>query len=76
MARKIASSSASIVGIGKAAFYAQMDLDQSAAYDYTKEVMTANALASDAHEGITAFLENARRAGVNSAPLKRFPWRG
>ena len=57
MARKIASSSASIVGIGKAAFYAQMDLDQSAAYDYTKEVMTANALASDAHEGITAFLE-------------------
>jgi enoyl-CoA hydratase/carnithine racemase len=57
MARKIASSSASIVGIGKAAFYAQIDLDQSAAYDYTKEVMTANALASDAHEGITAFLE-------------------
>lgn len=57
MARKIASSSASIVGIGKAAFYAQMDLDQSAAYEYTKEVMTANALASDAHEGITAFLE-------------------
>ncbi len=57
MARKIASSSASIVGIGKAAFYAQIDLDQAAAYDYTKEVMTANALASDAHEGITAFLE-------------------
>lgn len=57
LARKIASSSASIVGIGKAAFYAQIDLDQSAAYDYAKEVMTANALASDAREGISAFLE-------------------
>jgi enoyl-CoA hydratase/carnithine racemase len=57
LARKIASSSASIVGIGKAAFYAQIDLDQAAAYDYAKEVMTANALASDAREGISAFLE-------------------
>jgi enoyl-CoA hydratase/carnithine racemase len=57
LARKISSSSSSIVGIGKAAFYAQIELDRSAAYDYTKEVMTANALASDAHEGITAFLE-------------------
>jgi enoyl-CoA hydratase/carnithine racemase len=62
LARKIAASSAQIVGIGKAAFYAQIDMDQPAAYGYTKAVMTTNALEPDAHEGIAAFLE--RRAPV------------
>ncbi len=57
LAREIASASATIVGIGKAAFYEQIDLDQASAYDYTKEVMTANALERDAREGISAFLE-------------------
>jgi enoyl-CoA hydratase/carnithine racemase len=57
LAREIASASATIVGIGKAAFYEQIDLDQASAYDYTKEVMTANALEPDAREGISAFLE-------------------
>jgi enoyl-CoA hydratase/carnithine racemase len=57
LARDIASASATIVGIGKAAFYAQIDLDEASAYDYTKEVMTQNALEADAREGISAFLE-------------------
>jgi enoyl-CoA hydratase/carnithine racemase len=57
LAREIASASATVVGIGKAAFYAQIDLDQASAYDYTKKVMTTNALEADAHEGISAFLE-------------------
>ena len=57
LAREIASASATVVGIGKAAFYAQIDLNQAAAYDYTKQVMTTNALEADAHEGISAFLE-------------------
>jgi enoyl-CoA hydratase/carnithine racemase len=57
LARKIAASSSSVVGLGKAAFYAQIDLDQSHAYDYAKDVMTSNALEADAREGITAFLE-------------------
>lgn len=57
LARKIASASGEIVAVGKAAFYAQIDLDQPRAYAYTKEVMTSNALAADAHEGISAFLE-------------------
>jgi len=56
-ARRIASASRGIVGLGKAAFYAQIDLDQAAAYDYAKEVMTSNALGADAREGIAAFLE-------------------
>jgi enoyl-CoA hydratase/carnithine racemase len=57
LARKIASASREIVAVGKAAFYAQIDLDQPRAYAYAKEVMTSNALAADAHEGISAFLE-------------------
>lgn len=57
LARRIASSSRSVVAIGKAAFYAQIDLDQRAAYEYTKDVMTRNALEPDAREGIGAFLE-------------------
>jgi len=56
-AKKIAASSRTIVGIGKAAFYAQIDLDSARAYDYTKTVMTSNALEPDASEGIAAFLE-------------------
>jgi enoyl-CoA hydratase/carnithine racemase len=57
LAARIAESSAFTVGIGKRAFYEQIDLDQSKAYGLTKEVMTANALAADAQEGISAFLD-------------------
>jgi enoyl-CoA hydratase/carnithine racemase len=57
LAGKIAEASSLTVAIGKQAFYAQIDLDQSKAYAYTKEVMAMNNLAGDAQEGITAFLE-------------------
>lgn len=57
LARQIAEASSLTVGIGKQAFYAQIDLDQAKAYDYTKEIMSLNALAADAQEGIGAFLE-------------------
>lgn len=57
LACKIAEAARVVVGIGKAAFYAQIDLDQDAAYAYTKEVMTMNAMASDAQEGMHAFVE-------------------
>ena len=57
LAQKVAEASRTVVGIGKAAFYAQVDLDTAAAYAYAKEVMVMNALASDAREGIGAFLE-------------------
>lgn len=60
LARKIAAASSFVVGLGKAAFYTQIDLDQPKAYAYAKEVMSMNALAADAQEGIGAFLE--RRA--------------
>ena len=57
LARRIADASSLVVGIGKAAFYAQVDLDQAKAYAYAKEVMSMNALADDAQEGMSAFVE-------------------
>lgn len=52
----IAAASPLTVAIGKQAFYAQIDLDQPKAYAYAKEVMSMNALAGDAQEGISSFL--------------------
>jgi enoyl-CoA hydratase/carnithine racemase len=57
LARKVADSSSLVISIGKQAFYAQIDLDQPKAYAYAKEVMSMNALAEDAQEGMAAFLE-------------------
>jgi enoyl-CoA hydratase/carnithine racemase len=56
LAGKISGASPLVVAIGKQAFYTQIDLDQSKAYAYAKEVMSMNALAADAQEGIGAFL--------------------
>jgi enoyl-CoA hydratase/carnithine racemase len=56
LASQIADASSFTVGLGKQAFYRQIDLDQPAAYAYAKEVMSQNALAEDAQEGISAFL--------------------
>jgi enoyl-CoA hydratase/carnithine racemase len=49
--------SPSVIGLGKQAFYSQIEMDQHRAYDHMKTVMSMNALARDAHEGMTAFLE-------------------
>jgi enoyl-CoA hydratase/carnithine racemase len=57
LAEKIARSSPLTVGIGKEAFYAQIELDEHRAYDLTKAVMAMNSMAGDAQEGICAFLE-------------------
>jgi enoyl-CoA hydratase/carnithine racemase len=53
----IARSSPLTVGIGKRAFYEQIELDEPRAYDLTKSVMAENSMAGDAQEGICAFLE-------------------
>jgi enoyl-CoA hydratase/carnithine racemase len=57
LAEQIAGASTLTVAIGKQAFYAQIDLDQPKAYAYAKEVMSMNALAADAQEGMSAFVE-------------------
>jgi enoyl-CoA hydratase/carnithine racemase len=53
----IARSSSLTVATGKQAFYAQIDRSESEAYDHCQVVMTENALAHDAQEGMTSFLE-------------------
>jgi len=60
LACQIAEASSFTVALGKQAYYSQIDLDQPKAYAYAKEVMTMNALAQDAQEGISAFLEKRR----------------
>jgi enoyl-CoA hydratase/carnithine racemase len=60
LAERIADASSLTVAIGKQAFYAQIDLDQPKAYAYAKEVMTMNALAADAQEGMGAFVEKRK----------------
>jgi enoyl-CoA hydratase/carnithine racemase len=60
LATKIAGASSFVVGLGKAAFYRQLDLPQAEAYAYAKEVMSKNALAADAQEGMCAFLEKRK----------------
>lgn len=57
LAQRIAGAAPFVIGLGKAAFYAQIDLDQPKAYAYAKEVMSMNALAADAQEGMSAFVE-------------------
>ncbi len=57
LAQRIVEASSFTVGLGKQAFYRQIDLDQHQAYAYAKEVMSLNALASDAQEGMCAFIE-------------------
>jgi enoyl-CoA hydratase/carnithine racemase len=65
LAERIASASPLTVGIGKRAFYRQIDLALDAAYELCEDVMSENATAEDAQEGMSAFLE------------KRSPtWRG
>ena len=62
LAQTIAQYSPFTVALGKQAFYTQIDLEQPKAYDYTKEVMSMNALAADGQEGMCAFLEKRQPA--------------
>ncbi len=57
LAGRIAQASRPVVGVGKQAFYRQIELPQEEAYALTADVMVANAAMADAHEGICAFLE-------------------
>jgi enoyl-CoA hydratase/carnithine racemase len=57
LALGFASKSSHVIGIGKAAFYRQLEMPLAEAYRYASEVMTANMMARDAEEGIEAFIE-------------------
>jgi enoyl-CoA hydratase/carnithine racemase len=57
LVQAIARSSAYTVATGKRAFYAQIDRSEHEAYERCEVVMTENALAHDAQEGMSAFLQ-------------------
>jgi enoyl-CoA hydratase/carnithine racemase len=60
LADKIAEASPLVVGVGKQAFYHQIEMPVEQAYAYTKEIMSFNASFADAQEGICAFLEKRK----------------
>ena len=60
LADDIACYSAVTLGIGKRGFYRQINMADSEAYEFAKEVISANAVMDDAREGISAFLEKRR----------------
>ena len=57
LAEMIASKPRATVKIGKEAFYRQIEMPLSEAYDYASQVMTENMLHAESSEGICAFLE-------------------
>jgi enoyl-CoA hydratase/carnithine racemase len=57
LAEKIAGKASAVLTIGKEAFYRQLELGLTDAYDYASEVMTRNMLVADAEEGICAFID-------------------
>ena len=60
VAEKIAEASPLVIGIGKQAFYRQLEMSTEQAYAYTREVMSFNASFADAQEGMGAFLEKRK----------------
>ena len=60
LAVKIAEASPLVVGLGKQAFYRQLEMPTEQAYAYAKEVMSFNTSFADAQEGICAFLEKRK----------------
>ena len=60
MADQIAEASLLTLGIGKRAFYAQVNLADAQAYNLGSEVMVSNLFAEDAREGIQAFFEKRK----------------
>jgi enoyl-CoA hydratase/carnithine racemase len=60
LAEPILAASPLTIRLGKAAFHAGLGLDEAAAYEHASQVMTRNALADDAQEGIHAFLDKRK----------------
>ena len=53
----ILSMSPRVIGLGKRAFYETAGMDEASAYARASEIMVDNAVAVDAQEGISAFLQ-------------------
>jgi enoyl-CoA hydratase/carnithine racemase len=57
LARQIATASPLTLQIGKRAYYEQIGFDLAGAYEHCQDVMSRNAVAEDAQEGMNAFLD-------------------
>jgi len=57
MAEKIAQYSLNTLGLGKNAFYKQINMEDFQALEYATEVISLNSTSADAKEGMSAFLE-------------------
>ncbi len=57
IANKILKKSYTTIATGKKAFYHQLELGISKAYDFTSEVMAENMIEYNAQEGVEAFLQ-------------------
>jgi enoyl-CoA hydratase/carnithine racemase len=62
----VVASSALVTGIGKRAFYEQLELDEHGAYAMASTVMTTNAQLDDAQEGMSAFVEKRHPTWTNT----------
>ncbi|MGD0400957.1 MAG: enoyl-CoA hydratase [Syntrophobacteraceae bacterium] len=64
-ALELAQASPFVLGLGKHAFYSQVDLDEKSAYGYAKEVIAMNCMAEDAFEGMSAFIDKRKPVWSN-----------
>ena len=60
LVERILTSSRRVIGLGKKAFYNQVDVTEEEAYRSMAAVMTGNAGLADAQEGMSAFLEKRK----------------
>ena len=60
LARAASRGSTFSKGVGKQAFYAQIDLDQPHAYTYASEVMAMTAISPDGREAMRSFVEKRK----------------
>ena len=60
LARAIASKSQAVIGLGKAAFYRQIEQGMESAYALTGQTMACNLELPDAAEGMAAFIEKRK----------------
>lgn len=65
LAQKIAGYSLSAIGLGKRAFYQQVNMEDFMAFNYAVEVMALSSTTDDAREGIRAFLEKREPRWTN-----------
>jgi enoyl-CoA hydratase/carnithine racemase len=66
LAEQIAEASGFVLGIGKQAFYAQIDQTDDKAFEFAKHTIALNNLAEDAQNGINAFLQKQKPEWKNS----------